>query len=256
MTKVIVSGCMGNMGEILCKKLEEEEDMWITAGVDIVSTPNIEHCYSVYTSFRKINNYDLAHEVDVIIDFSSPAATEELLNCVEEFKIPLVLATTGISDQNIERMKEISKSVPIFYSSNMSYDICILQRILRCAAPMLSYTDIEITEEHHNRKADFPSGTAKMLANTINDSLGNNLNIVYGRTEKRKTNEIGISSIRGGNICGTHTVHFFGKDSTFEIKHISHSRDSFANGAIMAAKFLREKKRNNMTGLYTMDDLL
>ena len=136
----------------------------------------------------------------------------------------------------------------------MSYDIMLMKKLVCYLAPLLKDTDIEITEIHHNRKIDSPSGTAQMLANAINDSLGNNLYCEYNRhnkREKRDKNEIGMNSIRGGNIVGEHTVQFFGEFDTFEIKHTSYSRNVFAEGAIKAAMFIVKQKN----GLYNMDDM-
>ena len=136
----------------------------------------------------------------------------------------------------------------------MSYDIMIMKKLVHWLAPLLKDTDIEITETHHNRKIDSPSGTAQMLANSINNSLGNTLHYEYNRHnkhEKRNKNEIGINSIRGGNIVGEHTVHFFGEFETFELKHTSYSRNVFADGALKAAKFL-VKQQN---GLYNMESM-
>lgn len=148
-----------------------------------------------------------------------------------------------------------SKDIPIFKSSNMSYDINLMAKILTIIAPILKNTDIEIIETHHNRKIDSPSGTALLLADKINESLGNTLKYEFNRhnkQEKRSKNEIGFSSIRGGNIVGEHIVQFYGENETLEIKHTSYSRSVFAEGALKAAEFIVNKK----SGLYNMDDLI
>lgn len=249
MKKVLVSGCNGHMGQIVCRLINESPDMEVRAGVD-TNTARTEK----YPVISKLSDKGyLGWNVDVIIDFSSPEATSHLIACAVCHKTPLVIATTGISDQDVVLMREAAKEIPIFYSANMSYDVCVFKRILEVAVPLLKDADIEITEEHHRRKADSPSGTAKMLANAINELLNNEKEIVYGRAEKRQTNEIGISSVRGGNVCGTHTVKFFSENDIFEIKHTALSREIFAEGAIRAAKFLMEEERK--PGLYTMDDL-
>ena len=168
--------------------------------------------------------------------------------------MPVVIATTGFTEEQENLIKEYSKDFPIFKSANMSYDINIMKRIVMELAPLLKGTDIEITEVHHNRKIDSPSGTAQMLADAINSSLGNTYHCEYNRhdkREKRDKKEIGISSIRGGNIVGEHTVQFFGEYETFEIKHTSYSRNVFAEGAIKAAKFISNKE----SGFYNMDDM-
>lgn len=248
--KVLVSGCNGHMGQILCRLINESPDMEVIAGVD-TNTARAKK-YPVLSDIWGIVGL-VDWRVDVIIDFSSPKATSRLIEFAVCHGIPLVIATTGISEEDVAKMKKEAKEIPIFYSANMSYDVCVFKRILEVAVPLLKDADIEITEEHHRRKADSPSGTAKMLANAINELLNNEKEIVYGRAEKRQTNEIGISSVRGGNVCGTHTVKFFSENDIFEIKHTALSREIFAEGAIRAAKFLMEKGRE--PGLYTMDDL-
>lgn len=247
---VLVSGCNGHMGQILCRLISESPDMEVIAGVDVNTYQG--SYYPVFSAPSKISVGKI-YGVSVIIDFSSPKATSSLIDFATEERKPLVIATTGVSEDDVAKMKEASKKIPIFYSANMSYDVCVFQRILEVAVPLLKNADIEITEEHHNRKADSPSGTAKMLADVVNESLGNEKTIIYGRTSRREPNEIGISSVRGGNVCGTHTVHFFGENDILEIKHTALSRDVFAEGAIRAAKFITEEGRKS--GLYTMEDL-
>lgn len=250
MKKVLVSGCNGQMGEILCRMLSESPDMEVIAGVD-VNTTTITY-YPVFETFDKVDNVCF-DKTDVIIDFSSHEATSALIHFAVLIGVPLVIATTGISKEDEAKMQKAAKEIPIFYSKNMSYDVCVLKRVLEVAVPLLKGADIEITEEHHRRKKDSPSGTADMLADFINNLLGNAKKKVYGRTGKREADEIGISSVRGGTVCGTHTVHFFGENDILEIKHIALSRDVFAEGAIQAAKFLMEDGRK--PGFYTMDDL-
>lgn len=260
MKKVLVSGCNGKMGQILCRLIGTDSELKLSpCGVDTNSTVSIgdrrawPEQYSVVNLIERIPSYFMLEQVDVIIDFSSPSALPGLINTALSYEKPLVIATTGLSDAMFTMIEAASEEVPIFYSANMSTEIYVLQRILEVAVPMLKGSDIEISEEHHNRKADSPSGTAKMLANTINKILNNEKEIVYGRQGKRQPNEIGISAIRGGNVCGVHTVHFFGENDTLEIKHTAYSRDVFAEGAIRAAKFLLEEGRE--PGLYSMHDL-
>lgn len=250
MKKVLVSGCNGHMGQILCRLIAEDPDMEVAAGVDVNTNPITD--YPVYSDIHLVGN-KLYYKPNVVIDFSSPEATPQLIAYAVCHRIPLVIATTGIPDKDVALMRDAAKQIPIFYSANMSYDVCVFKRILEVAVPLLKEADIEISEEHHRRKADSPSGTAKMLAYTINDNLDVVREIVYGRTSKRDVDEIGISSVRGGNVCGVHTVHFFGENDILEIKHTALSRDVFAEGAIRAAKFLMEDGRE--PGYYTMDDL-
>ena len=247
MLEVLVNGCNGKMGPVVCDLVEKDEDLLLKCGFDKENTG--EFAFPVYTNINEITE-----KPDVIIDFSIPIATFNILEYAKKNKVPVVIATTGFTEEQENLIKEYSKDFPIFKSANMSYDINIMKRIVMELAPLLKGTDIEITEVHHNRKIDSPSGTAQMLADAINSSLGNTYHCEYNRhdkREKRDKKEIGISSIRGGNIVGEHTVQFFGEYETFEIKHTSYSRNVFAEGAIKAAKFISNKE----SGFYNMDDM-
>lgn len=248
MINVLVNGCNGKMGQEVVNQIEQNSDFLVLAGFDKEDLGNTS--YPVYTSLSSITV-----KPDVIIDFSVPVATLNILEYAKSSSIPVVIATTGLSDQQIKTVEEYSKSIPIFKSANMSYDINLMAKILSQIAPILKDSDIEIIETHHNRKVDAPSGTALLLADTINKSLDNSMEYKFDRfssREKRKTNEIGFSSIRGGNIVGEHTVKFYSPYETFEISHTSYSRSVFAEGALKAAKFII----NQPAGLYSMDDLL
>lgn len=218
-----------------------------------VDMTTIMQCYGdipVYSDISKIEE-----KPDMIIDFSNVHATLKILEYAKENKIPIVIATTGFNREQDQVVKEYSKEIPIFKSVNMSYDINLMCKLVAQIAPLFENCDIEITETHHRNKVDSPSGTALLLANSINDALGGKMRYVYNRhdlSQKREDDEIGITSIRGGNIVGEHTVQFFGLNDTFEIKHTSYSRTVFAEGAIKAAKFLKDKP----VGLYSMDDLV
>ncbi|MCI8636633.1 MAG: 4-hydroxy-tetrahydrodipicolinate reductase [Clostridia bacterium] len=247
MLEVMVNGCSGKMGQIVCDLVEQDENLVLKCGFDKNVTG--EFAFPVY---NKIEN--ILEKPDVIIDFSVPAATFKILEYAVKNHVPVVIATTGFSEDEEQKIKDISKQIPIFKSANMSYDIMIMKKLVQWLAPFLKDTDIEITETHHNRKIDSPSGTAQMLANSINQSLGNSLHCEYNRhnkREKRDKNEIGMNSIRGGNIVGEHIVQFFGEFETFELKHTSYSRNVFADGALKAAKFLIEQQN----GLYNMEDM-
>ena len=177
------------------------------------------------------------------------------VNKIKKNNIPTVIATTGFTDIEMEKIEQISKIIPIFKSANMSYEINLMSKIVCEIATKLREADIEIIETHHNRKIDSPSGTALLLANDINNALDNEKEFVYDRHSKREARqkkEIGISSIRGGTEVGKHSVIFFGDNESFEITHNCTSRSVFANGAIKAAKFLEHKN----PGLYNMNDLL
>ena len=247
MLEVMVNGCNGKMGQIVCDLVNQNEDLVLKCGFDKNITG--EFAFPVYNEIENISE-----KPDVIIDFSVPVATLNILNYAVQNQVPVVIATTGFSIDEEKIIEKYSKQIPIFKSANMSYDIMIMKKLVQWLAPLLKDTDIEITETHHNRKIDSPSGTAQMLADSINASLGNTLHCEYNRhdkREKRDKNEIGMNSIRGGNIVGEHTVQFFGEFDTFELKHTSYSRNVFAEGAIKAAKFIV----NQTPGLYDMDDL-
>lgn len=246
MIKILVNGCTGRMGQTVCRLADKDDGLEICAGVSLTE------CNEKYPVFTNVN--DISVVPDVIIDFSVPESTFSILEFAKKNNIPIVIATTGFSDEENARLVEMSKELPIFKSANMSFDVIMMKNLLKQIAPLLKDTDIEITEVHHNRKIDSPSGTAQMFADTINEALGNNYYCEYNRHdkhEKRDKKEIGMSSIRGGNIVGEHSVQFFGDYETFEIKHTSYSRDVFAEGAIKAAKFMIDKKN----GLYDMEDI-
>lgn len=248
--KVLVSGCNGHMGQILCRLIDESENFKVQYGFD-KSAWELQN-YFACTSLEEIE--DMEDNPDIIIDFSSPEATMQLLEFAKKFNIPIVIATTGLTENENKEITEAAKMVPIFKSANMATDITLFKNILQKVAPQLKDCDIEIFEAHHNRKKDSPSGTALLLARAIKDVFAEGeKKIVYGRTGKREKNEIGITSVRGGNIVGEHSVFFFGPNETLEIKHTAYSRDVFAEGAIKAAEFLLAKRE---PGLYTMDDLI
>lgn len=247
MLNVFVNGCNGKMGNVVCELIEESENMQIIGGFDKVSYSDSK--FPIFTEVEKINV-----KPDVIIDFSLPVATLTILDYAKTNKIPIVIATTGFTEEENKIIEEASQIIPIFKSANMSFDIMIMKKIVSWLAPLLKNTDIEIIEAHHNRKVDSPSGTAQMLADSINESLGNTLHCEYNRHdkhEKRDKNEIGMSSIRGGNIVGEHSVQFIGNFETFEIKHTSYSRNVFAEGALRAAEFIANKQH----GMYAMEDI-
>ena len=211
------------------------------------------------TVFGNIPVYDDISKIkeipDVIVDFSHVHATLEILKFADDKHIPIVIATTGFNSEQEKILEDYSKRLPVFRSANMSFDINLMCKLVAQIAPLFADSDIEITETHHRNKVDAPSGTALLLANSINDALGGKMKYVYNRhdlSQKREANEIGFTSIRGGNIVGEHVVQFFGPNDTFEIKHTSYSRTVFAEGAVKAIKFIADKPN----GLYTMNDLV
>ena len=248
MIKVLINGCNGRMGQVLVKEIDNFENLLLIGGFDI--NDNGLNTFPVYSNIN-----DIKEKPDVIVDFSVPVASLNMLNYAVSSKTAMVIATTGFSKEELEIISEASKTIPIFKSSNMSFDINLMKKIVAEVAKALKGTDIEIVETHHNRKIDAPSGTAITLADSINDALGGSMEYIYNRHdihEKRKPNEIGFSSIRGGNIVGEHSVQFYGAHETFEIKHTSYSRDVFAEGALKACEFIFDKA----PGLYNMDDMV
>lgn len=215
--------------------------------IEGVIVPNSSKSYP-YPTFQRISD---VKDADVAIDFSNPELLLPLLD--DEFNLPLVIATTGEKEKIIAKLKELSSKMPVFFSANMSYGVHALTKILEAAVPLLQDFDIELTEAHHNKKVDAPSGTLVKLYDVI-ESLREKTTPVYDRheiNEKRSQDEIGIHSIRGGTIVGEHDVLFAGTDETIEITHRAQSKDIFANGAIGAA----EKLINKSNAFYTFDNL-
>lgn len=246
MIKILINGCNGKMGQVVSELAKKDENIEIVGGFDISKR---DEDYPIFTNIEEINV-----KPDVIIDFSIPQATFNILNFALKTNTPIVIATTGFTDEENKKIEEMSKKVAIFKSANMSFDVTMMKNLLKQIAPKLEGTDIEITEIHHNRKIDSPSGTAQMLADSINEALGNKYHCEYNRHdkhEKRDKYEIGMNSIRGGNIVGEHIIQFFGEFETFEIRHTSYSRNVFAQGALKAAIFMNGKTN----GFYNMDDM-
>ncbi len=248
MIKVLINGCNGKMGQEVLNAINNNENFEVLNGVDIKENP--DYTFPVYT-----NTNEIKEKPDVIIDFSVPVATMKILEYAKENNVPIVIATTGLSEEEKQKIKEYSKTIPIFQSANMSYDINLMKKVVAEVAKNLNQTDIEIVETHHNRKIDSPSGTALLLADSINNALDNKMEYNFNRfqnREKRKKNEIGFSSIRGGNIVGEHTVIFFGENESFEITHKAYSRGVFAEGALKGAEYIVGKEN----GYYSMDDII
>lgn len=248
MIKVLVNGCNGRMGQIVCELSQKNDKFELCAGFDREDLNLLD--VEVFTNIE-----DITVKPDVIIDFSIPVSTFNILEYAKQNNVPIVIATTGFKGEEEIKIAEYAKNIPIFKSANMSFDVNMMKHLVMQIAPKLKDTDIEITEVHHNRKVDSPSGTAQMLADSINEALENKYHCEYNRHdkhEKRDKYEIGMSSIRGGNIVGEHIVQFFGEFETFEIKHTSYSRNVFVEGALKAAEFIV----NQPNGLYNMDDLV
>lgn len=249
MKKIILNGCFGRMGKVITEIVSENSQCTICAGVDFYSTGQAD--FPVYKTISQVKE-----QADAIIDFSNPSALSGLLEYAKTHKTPIVLATTGYSDEQIEQIKEASKSIPVFFTFNMSLGINLLTALSKRAAQILGNDfDIEIVEKHHNQKLDAPSGTALMLANSINEVFSDSLQYEYDRhskRQKRPKNEIGIHSVRGGTIVGEHEVIFAGKDEVITLSHSAASRNVFASGAVRAALFLAGKP----AGIYDMNKLI
>lgn len=250
MTKIILNGCNGRMGQVISAMAAEDPEMEIAAGVDM-----FDEGKNPYPVFKDITQCDVS--ADVIIDFSSPKAFDALMDHCIEKEIPVVVCTTGLSDDQLSRLEEASRQVAVLKSANMSLGVNLLIKLLKEAASVLAPAgfDVEIVEKHHNRKKDAPSGTAIALADSINEALGGEHDYVYDRSsryEARSPREIGISAVRGGTIVGEHEVIFAGTDEVIEFKHTAYSRAIFAKGALQAARFLAGKG----PGYYGMEDVI
>lgn len=247
MTDIILVGCGGKMGRKIAEGIASRDDCRIVAGVDI-NGGSFD-----FPVFEKISEVKLG---DVIIDFSHPSSLSDILQYSVSKKIPAVIATTGLSDADIGNIEEAAKLTPIFFTFNMSLGVNLLASLAKTASKVLGDNfDIEIVEKHHNQKIDAPSGTAIMLAEAINNENGGKYEYVYDRhaeRKKRDKNEIGFSSIRGGNIVGDHDIIFAGEDEVVTLSHSAYSKAVFATGAINAAIYLKGKT----AGLYDMSDLV
>ena len=255
MIKVLLNGCLGAMGLVISELVEKTDDIEIVAGIDRKCkeadfTP--KYTYAVYESPS-----DVKEEADVCIDFSSALAVDGILDYCTKKKLPLVLCTTGLSNEQLENVKKSSETIAILRSANMSIGVNLLLKLAAQATKALEDKgfDIEIVEKHHNRKLDAPSGTALALADVVNEAAEGSYDYIFSRSErreKRPVTEIGIASVRGGSIVGEHDVIFAGEDEVITLSHSAYSRSIFAKGAVEAAKFLYNKK----AGIYSMFDVL
>ena len=250
MVKILMHGCNGKMGRMITEIVKNEEDAVIAAGVDKFT--GIPNDYPVFESLEKCDV-----DADVVIDFSNAGAVDELLDYCVKKSLPVVLCTTGLSDEQLKKVDECSEKIAVLKSANMSMGINLLLKLLKDAAKVLAPAgyDIELVEKHHNQKLDAPSGTALALADSINEAMGNEYEYVYDRSQvrkKRDAKEIGISAVRAGTIVGEHEVIFAGTDEVIEFKHTAYSRSVFAKGAVEAGKFLAGQP----AGMYDMGDVI
>lgn len=240
-----MSGCNGAMGRTISEIVKEDPDAEIVAGIDVVDKGGNE-----YPVFSKIE--DCTVEADAVIDFSTPKILDDLFAYCEAKKIPIVLCTTGYTDEQLARIEAASEKIAVLKSANMSLGINTLLKLVQDAAKVLAAEgfDVEIVERHHNQKLDAPSGTALALADSVNEAMGNQYEYIYDRSqrrEKRGKKELGLSAVRGGTIVGEHDVIFAGKDEVITFSHSAYSKAVFGKGAVSAAKFLngREFRRRN-----------
>ena len=244
--KLILNGCLGRMGRAVAD-LATARGCEIVAGVDVAAG---ETTFPVYTDWANLP------AADAVIDFSNPSALQAELEYVTTHKLPLVLCTTGLSDQQIAAVHKAAEVVPVFFSGNMSLGVAVLSALTKKAAAVLGDTfDIEIVEMHHNQKLDAPSGTALMLADAAKAGLSYEPVYTYDRhtrRQKRDKKEIGIASLRGGTVVGEHSVYFAGEQEVLTLSHSAGSRSVFASGALTAAAFIADKK----PGMYAMADIL
>jgi len=248
MLRVIINGALGKMGKVLIQAIDEHPEIELAGAVDKGAQGLLEKPDWLYSSISEIA------AADVVIDFSRPEALPELLAYCKNTGCPLVLATTGYSDEELSSIRKASDDFALFHSYNMSLGVNLVLSLVDTAAKALSGFDIEIIEKHHNEKVDAPSGTAIMIANAINSALDDSMRMNYGRygkSCKRSNDEIGIHAVRGGTIVGEHTAIFAGTDEIVEINHTALSKKIFANGALRAAQFMNGKK----SGFYNMQDL-
>ena len=230
--------------------MEKDPDAEIVAGIDIADQG--KNSYPVFTDIDACQV-----EADAIIDFSSAKATDKLLEYSAARQIPVVLCSTGLSQEQLAKVEETSRKVAVLKSANMSLGINTLLKLVQDAAKVLATAgfDMEIVEKHHRLKVDAPSGTALALADSLNEAMDNKYHYVYDRSqkrEKRDDKEIGISAVRGGTIVGEHEIIFAGQDEVIEFKHTAYSKAIFGKGAVEAAKFLAGKP----AGRYDMSDVI
>lgn len=250
MEKIILCGANGKMGHVIESCVKAHDNMEIVAGVDLNTAKYAD--FPIYKTIDECGGIS----ADVLVDFSHPSLLSPLLDFALSKNMPVVLAATGYSDEQITLIKKTSEGIAVFFTFNMSLGVNLLLDLSRRAAHILGEQfDVEIIERHHNQKIDAPSGTAIMLANAVNEELDNSCKYEYDRhskRQKRTKNEIGIHSVRGGTIVGEHEVLFAGRDECLSLKHSATSKEVFAVGAVNAASFMAGKS----AGLYDMGSLL
>ena len=267
--RTVLYGVNGKMGQLLSKHISHTDDFEVLFGVDREPDkikngfPVYQDPFEYYDNLQENSDDHTGHHcdhhidprIDLLIDFSHVSNLDQLLIFAIEKNIPTVIATTGIQEQHVTQMKAASLEIPLLYAPNLSLGVNIMNSILKHYTKIMDEGfDIEIIEKHHSLKRDAPSGTALLLANTINHALGDEMTLVFGRqgSESLRTpNEIGIHSVRGGSISGEHTVLFAGEQEILEIKHTALSKDLFAHDALRISRVFTHKT----AGFYTVADL-
>lgn len=249
MTKILISGANGKMGKVIAHCIASRDDCEVVGGIDLYTGSTNE--FPVVTTPAEFQG-----QADVVIDFSNPALLDSLLSYCKSRKLPIVIATTGYSKEQIESIKQAATEIPVFFSFNMSLGVNLLVNLAKKATEILGgQFDIEIIEKHHNQKIDAPSGTALMIADGINEVLDGQMRYEYDRhskREKRGQSEIGIHAVRGGTIVGEHEVIFAGHDEVLTLTHQAMSKEIFAVGSINAAVFLAGQS----VGMYDMSKMI
>jgi len=249
MIKLLLCGCNGYMGRVITSCVDAREKFEIVADIDLKDEMN-----STYPVFSKAA--DFHGEVDVIIDFSHPSALAGNLEYALKNNTPIIIATTGLSKEQIDDIHSASQKIPVFFTANMSIGVNLMTELVKKATALLCDDfDIEVIEAHHNQKIDAPSGTANMLISSIQEACNEPKTLEFDRHSKRKKREkceIGVHAIRGGTIVGEHTVMFAGRDEIFSISHSARSKEVFAVGSLNAAEFMVDKT----AGLYSMSDVI
>jgi 4-hydroxy-tetrahydrodipicolinate reductase len=254
--KITICGAAGKMGQAIVSVVKTEFDVQIAGALEYDGNKAIGAGDPIIFPVSSLEKF--LTESDVVIDFTNPESTLKNLEAAKKYDVPVVVGTTGFTEKQREKISEISKNIPIVFSPNMSVGVNILFKLVEAVAKKIPDYDIEIVELHHNKKKDSPSGTAVKLAEVAASSIDKNINdvVVYGRHFSdlaRKKEEIGILSVRAGDIVGEHTVYFAGSGERIELTHRAHSRDTFATGAVRAAKWLVSSQN---PGLYDMFDVL
>jgi 4-hydroxy-tetrahydrodipicolinate reductase len=249
---ITIAGARGRMGKILIKRVSKNKNLKLISLTDLKSGKTINGI-----KIQK-NNLEAFKKTDVIIDFSTPKASLEILNYAKKFKKKVVIGTTGFNSKQNNLIKNYSKKIAIFKSGNMSLGINLLEYVVSIFSKKIpSNYQIGISDDHHKRKVDYPSGTALMLANAVSKGKNKNLESIKGKMFLNKSgslqkNKINFFILRKGNTIGKHSVNFNNKIENIELKHTAFSRDLFADGALNAAVWISKRNR----GLFSMQDML